>query len=101
MDQDLKEIEGDKFRMRTKFSDNVTSFDNLSKEDNITQDNKRTQFHRYFKESLDKYLKQWTSDLFFLSIFSEKETSGIVANFINEKQTSTSIKYHYEYHDRD
>ena len=32
---------------------------------------------------LDKHFEKCTSDLFFLSIFSEKEIPGIVTNFIN------------------
>ena len=100
MEEDLKSIEGEKWRTNAKFDDYLKSFQELSNEDKTTQNKKRTHFFRYVKESLHNHFKQWTNDLFFLSLFSPHETVSIAANVIFGKRINTTRMYYCQFHDK-
>ena len=64
------------------------------------QNKKRTHFFRYVSESLHNHFKQWTNDLFFLSLFSPQATATIVANVILGKTIDMAQTYYCSIHTR-
>ena len=72
MVEDLKSVEGDKWRANAMFKDYCVSLDALNNEDKEIQNKKQTHFFRYVSESLHNHFKQWTNDLLFLSLFLHK-----------------------------
>ena len=92
--EDLKSVEGDKWRSNVMIKGYVSSLDTLNNEDKETQNKKRIHFFCYVSESLNNYFKQWTNNLLFLSLFSSQNTATIVAKMIIGTIVNTAQSYY-------
>ena len=97
MATDLQKIK-ENWREHEHFSKYVSTYDELNLTEQQQQQQKLTEFLRYACESLKKHFKQWTSNNFFLGLFSNHHTARQVANFILGRNGVNMVTYKDDSH---
>lgn len=82
MVQDIDKLSEDRWKDEIVFSDVLHRYNTLDENEKVIATKKISHFIRYVKESLTKHFKQWCNELFFLSIFSNKETATVIAKYV-------------------
>ena len=103
MIRDLESLEDGKWRENEKFQDYSRSYDNLNNRMKRRQNLKLTEFISTVKKSIKKHFNCWLmKDLFFLSVFSDRQTAQCVARMIKGYRISytEADTYFCEYHNR-
>ena len=99
MATDLEDIKK-KWKEHENFRMFVSTLNDLSINEQNQQKRKLTKFLRYSCESLKKHFQQWTSNNFFLGLFSNHHTARQVANVALGRNGVGMITYLDASHDR-
>ena len=103
MTEDLKKLEGEKWRDNELFEGFVRSLDDLNENEQKIQIHKITLLLKLMQESMDKHFSIWHEDnLFFYSLYSEQPMATVIAKKITGNKRSVNDETYYStFHKRD
>ena len=100
MDSDIQNLKQE-WKTNEHFAQYVSSLNQLPIDEKKIQERKLTHFFRYTEDSLHKHFGIWSTDLLFLSLFSNQLTATQVANLIlGRREIAMDVEFNDSNHHR-
>ena len=100
MDSDIQNLKQE-WKTNEHFAQYVSSLNALPMNEKKIQERKLTHFFRYTEDSLHKHFGIWSTDLLFLSLFSNQLTATQVANLIlGRREIAMDVEFNDSNHHR-